>query len=247
MSLLVRSHQFLFNMTKYCPKCNIEKEYPEDFSKNYRYNKDGSMQYSNTCKKCNLLYQQNFKKENKEKYNEQSRRYYRNNKEKCNAVSKEWRKNNIEKMRDWRAKNRKKLSLQARERYKKPETRARILNKLKYRTKHDLNFKIRGLMRATLVNLIKKGYKSNKTLEILGCSVEEFKLYIESKFLPGMTWENHGVYTLENPDRWHVDHIVPCSKFDLSNPEDQRKCFHYTNLQPLWGADNIKKSDSISI
>jgi hypothetical protein len=64
---------------------------------------------------------------------------------------------------------------------------------------------------------------------------------MESKFLPGMTWDNRGLRG------WHIDHIVPCSFFDLANPEQQRKCFHYTNLQPLWAADNLRKSDKLVV
>ena len=54
-----------------------------------------------------------------------------------------------------------------------------------------------------------------------------------------MTWNNHGIYT------WHIDHIKPCDSFDLSNEEDQKKCFHYTNMQPLWALENLSKSNKI--
>jgi hypothetical protein len=68
---------------------------------------------------------------------------------------------------------------------------------------------------------------------LIGLSLVEFRAYFESHFLPGMTWENHG--------DWHIDHKKPCSKFDLSDPDQQRLCFHYTNLQPLWKIDNLRK------
>ena len=55
-----------------------------------------------------------------------------------------------------------------------------------------------------------------------------------------MSWENYGYYG------WHIDHIIPCSKFDLSKLEEQKKCFHFTNLQPLWALDNIKKSNKLN-
>jgi hypothetical protein len=71
------------------------------------------------------------------------------------------------------------------------------------------------------------------TLELLGCNSEFFKEYLENNFLDGMTWENYG--------EWHIDHMKPCAAFDLTNEDDQRKCFHYTNLQPLWALDNIIK------
>src|SRR5574343_381163 len=81
----------------------------------------------------------------------------------------------------------------------------------------------------------KKISKCEKTINLLGCSIEEFKKYLESKFQPGMTWENYGKYG------WHIDHIIPCSAFNFLNPEDQKRCFHYTNMQPLWASENLSK------
>lgn len=77
--------------------------------------------------------------------------------------------------------------------------------------------------------------KSSKTLELLGCSLKSLKSYIESKFLDGMNWDNYGYHG------WHIDHIRPCCSFDLTDPEQQKQCFHYTNLQPLWAKDNLRK------
>ena len=70
-------------------------------------------------------------------------------------------------------------------------------------------------------------------MKLCGCSLEKLKQHLESQFTEGMTWDNKG--------DWHVDHIKPCASFDLTNPEEQKKCFHYTNLQPLWALDNMKK------
>ena len=72
-------------------------------------------------------------------------------------------------------------------------------------------------------------------LLVLGCTQEELVRHIESQFRPGMTWSNYG--------DWHVDHIRPCSSFDLTSLSEQSVCFHYTNLQPLWAADNLGKRD----
>jgi hypothetical protein len=90
----------------------------------------------------------------------------------------------------------------------------------------------RNLRRRFLLAL--KGVKKDKSaISLLGCSVEEFKTYLESKFQDGMTWMNHG--------EWHIDHIKPCISFDLTKPEERAVCFHYTNLQPLWAKDNLLK------
>ena len=66
-------------------------------------------------------------------------------------------------------------------------------------------------------------------------STAELVTYIEKLFVDGMSWDNYG------PTGWHIDHIKPCASFDLTNQDEQRQCFHYTNLQPLWAADNIRK------
>ena len=81
--------------------------------------------------------------------------------------------------------------------------------------------------------MLNKEYKSKQTLELLGCNIEEFKKYLEFKFTKGMSWDKMHLI--------HIDHIKPCAAFDLTNPEEQAKCFHYTNLQPLWAIDNLRK------
>lgn len=87
--------------------------------------------------------------------------------------------------------------------------------------------------------------KSEKTMELLGCTLEFFMAYIEFQFWPGMSWDNYG-HSKDGSLGWHIDHIIPCSKFDLSNPEDRKKCFHYLNLQPLWAVDNMSKGDNLN-
>jgi hypothetical protein len=89
---------------------------------------------------------------------------------------------------------------------------------------------LRGRMRKAL----KRFTKCGRTYEIIGCSPAQIKLHLESQWSPEMNWENYGTY-------WQVDHIIPCARFDLSKPEEQRRCFHYTNLQPLTAKDNHAK------
>lgn len=85
--------------------------------------------------------------------------------------------------------------------------------------------------------------KCQRTIELLGCSFEQLKHHLESKFEPGMTWENYG--RKHGIQCWEVDHILPCASFDLTDPEQQKKCFHFSNLQPLWGVKNRMKSDRV--
>lgn len=91
-------------------------------------------------------------------------------------------------------------------------------------------------MRQRLRNAIFSGggYKSSRTIELLGASFAEVREFLEARFSKGMTWENYGVV-------WEIDHIVPCASFDLRDTAQQKACFHYTNLQPLLVSENRAK------
>ena len=82
---------------------------------------------------------------------------------------------------------------------------------------------------------LKGNPKSARITELLGCSIAELRSHLETQFQDGMSWNNHEQFG------WHIDHIKPCASFDLSDPQQQRQCFHYTNLQPLWWLENLKK------
>ena len=105
----------------------------------------------------------------------------------------------------------------------------------KNKRKTNMAFRLRCNLASRIWDALTGKTKAAKTIDLLGMSINKFKNYLESKFQPGMTWDNYGYYG------WHVDHIKACCKFDLSKPEEQYKCFHYTNLQPMWGKDNFKK------
>lgn len=102
------------------------------------------------------------------------------------------------------------------------------------RMKVDINFKLSSVLRRTISRAVFRK-RAGSAVTDLGCSLEELKNYLQSKFQPGMTWENHG--------DWHIDHIFPLSKLDLTKRNDFLKACHYTNLQPLWARDNIIKSN----
>ncbi len=110
--------------------------------------------------------------------------------------------------------------------------KTKIAQKKQSRKSH---VRIRGSMGKRVKEIL--GYKSEKYYELIGCTSIELTRHLESLFKPGMTWENYG--------DWHVDHKTPCRAFDLSVKEERLKCFHYTNLQPLWAAENLAKSDSL--
>lgn len=110
--------------------------------------------------------------------------------------------------------------------------RVRLTRDLNFRLKHRLRGRIRLALRS------QQNETSTKIRQVLGCTIPEARRHLERQFLPGMTWENHGTHG------WHIDHIKPCASFDLSDPEQQKICFHFTNLQPLWAKDNLRKSDT---
>lgn len=116
-----------------------------------------------------------------------------------------------------------------------------------YRKKvnNDPILKIKLNLRNRVWCVIKRENKSKHTLELIGCDIKFLKQYLESKFQEGMSWENYGGGDYSK-QHWHIDHIKPCGSFDLTKLEEQLKCFHYTNLQPLWWRDNMSKGNNIN-
>lgn len=105
------------------------------------------------------------------------------------------------------------------------------------RLAEDPIFRLECNLRSRVKNAIKSdaGEKATGTIELLGCTIQDVRIFLEAEFEPGMSWDNYG--------EWHIDHMKPCAKFNLEDPEEQKKCFHWTNLQPLWAIDNLKKGD----
>ena len=112
----------------------------------------------------------------------------------------------------------------------------------KERYKTDPKFKMKDILRRRLTAALQqakhgKAVKCARTLDMLGCTMDFFMQYIEQQFEPGMTWQNHG----SGERKWQIDHIKPCALFDLTNAEQQKTCFNFSNMQPLWAEDNMKK------
>ncbi len=109
-----------------------------------------------------------------------------------------------------------------------------ILNpKAIYKRKNNLIDRLKDGLRGRLYRAIKNNYKSGSAVKDLGCSVEEFKTFLEKLFTQGMNWNNWG------KNGWQIDHIIPLSAFDLSQREQFLKAAHYTNLRPLWATTEI--------
>lgn len=126
-------------------------------------------------------------------------------------------------------------SAEYRKQYQK-DNLEKIKAQRKLRAETGVVYRLSMGLRSRVNRAIKGKYKSGSAVDQLGCSIDEFKLYIESKFLSGMTWDNW------SRSGWHLDHIKPLVQFDLSNPEEFRAAAHYTNMQPLWAEVNLRKN-----
>lgn len=142
-----------------------------------------------------------------------------------------------EKTREWW--HRTKAERSAYHRQWRQDNREKIAESFRERRDRDPAFRILDNLRSRLWDALKRhgASKSGRSLELFGCTATELRAYIESQFMEGMSWENYGKFL----DCWHIDHIKPCSAFNLTDPEEQRACFHYTNLQPLWAPENLAK------
>jgi hypothetical protein len=138
---------------------------------------------------------------------------------------------------EWRKKNRDKVNISRKKGYEKHKNKInfkrRIKEKLRY--KKDINFKLKTKIRTRINRILRKHKKFISWKILLGCSIDFLKQYLESRFKKGMNWENFNLYG------WHIDHILPCYSFDLNKKSEQQKCFHYTNIQPLWREEHFKK------
>lgn len=103
----------------------------------------------------------------------------------------------------------------------------------------NIQYKLSMILRTRMNQAIKSQYKSGSAIRDLGCSILELKVHLEKQFTDNMSWDNWGI------NGWHIDHIIPLSQFDLTNHEQFLKACHYTNLQPLWATDNLKKSSKL--
>jgi hypothetical protein len=198
---------------KKCIKCLVEQDI-----KNFVVRSDTG-KTRNECTTCQKSFQHSYRE---------------NNREKAKITTKKWRQDNLEQSRQnvrrWRKENIEYARRKERE-YKKN------------RIKNDPIYKITCCLRGRIIRVLNGKNKSDRTIKLIGCSPEQLKIHLESKFLPGMTWENHGF----GNDKWHVDHIKPCRSFDLSESEQQRQCFNYKNLQPLWQFENLSKGAKIYV
>lgn len=244
------------NIEKTCAWCGVIKK-NSDFLKR---KKNGKESLRGECKECTNKRRKEIYNQNKERILLKNKKYYEKNKEKILSYKKQYGIINEERYKNksrQRYLENAEIKKQKRKEYYEKNRQACIQsvnnyvknNKSKVRErqrKHhhkkrqsDFRYKILKILRGRITSAIKVqgSRKNSKTMNLIGCSIDFLKTHLESKFKYGMSWDNHGL------KGWHIDHIIPCSKFDLTKDDEQKKCFHYTNLQPLWWHENIKKSN----
>lgn len=182
---------------------------------------------------------------NPERYRRKSREWGEQNRAKKAAMNRRWMQSNAarraEYKRKYRADNAEAIRRYKQDRYEARKDHAAINRRQQVRMATEPSFKLVKNLR-TRIGLAVKEQQSRKhapTMELVGCSIKEFKAHLESQFTDGMTWANYG------RNGWHVDHIRPCIAFDLSDPVQQKMCFSWTNMRPLWSTDNCSKNDRL--
>ena len=204
---------------------NIKKAEKKEYLKQYRLNNKENLKQ----------YDKQYYLDNREKISGQKKEYYLDNKKRIKEQNKEYQLNNREKIsekkKEYYLDNKEKL-LGRQKQYNlenKPKRNAYVSNK----RKTDLAFALTDNLRTRLKQALNGKNKSKSTLKLLGCTVKYLIQHLEKQFQPGMNWENRHLF--------HIDHIRPCSSFDLTDPKQQSECFNYKNLQPLWAQDNMVK------
>ena len=213
-----------------------QKQYNKKY---YQEHKETAKEYYIKNKKKIKEYFKKYQQEHKEYYRICNKKYNTEHNERIKKDKKIYRQENIIKIKEYDKiyrENHKEEKIKYRQDHRKQarEYSNEYLNK-KY--KEDTNFKIKTNLRNRLYQALKKNFKSGHTLELLGCSIKFLREHLEKQFKVGMNWDNYGL--------WHIDHIRPCASFDFSKPEEQARCFNYTNLRPLWAKENLEKSDKI--
>ena len=216
-------------MSKICRVCKTNKDL-RDFPKSHCHKSGLDTQ----CIACKSIQSKEYTAKHKDRRNAYHRQYYQDNKPTFSEAQKKKRAENPEEFKAY---------------YRKyyQDNKQEIHRKIREKRKKNVPFRLAHNGRTRLNKILKDG-NANKVAsarELCGCTPEDLKRHLESQFKLGMTWENHGVWRHGQPMTWHIDHIKPCASFDLTDPEQQKACFHYTNLQPLWALDNMSKQDTI--
>lgn len=209
---------------KYCSGCDIEKCITEFHT---RTRKSGHIYVFKYCKECEKVrkkqpkYKKKVSENRKKKYNEDE----------------EYRKSMIDKASNYYQENTDRVKEYQREYHKREDVVNRRHQRRYDRRQTDKEYRIMCNLSGRIQRVL-KSYKSMRTNQLIGCTPKFFKDWLEHQFDSKMSWDNYGTY-------WHIDHVTPCNSFDLTNLDEQKICFHWTNCQPLEKIENIKKNDNI--
>lgn len=187
-------------------------------------------EYRAQHKEENRAYQREYRIKKKLEIADKKRQYARDHKEQIEQYKK-----------SWYAENKERILVAKKERYERDKNTiiSRENARLSAKAKRFPEFRVRRNLRSRISSALRGNPKSDISIKLIGCTVQELKIHLESQFKDGMGWHNYG------RGGWHVDHIVPCAAFDLTDPVQQRQCFHYTNLQPLWCYENVSKGNKM--
>jgi len=222
---------------KLCSKCKIQKNLIE-----FNIDVNTKSGHRSQCKLCiknkYTLQKDKILLKQKQKYNAKSKKdYYKNNKENIKQKNKEWAKENKKYLSEYKKKYYEN-NIDSRKKYTKlyyEENKNKIINRHIQKYKNNFLYKFKHNLRTLVLGSFKRNSnqfrKNTKTEIILGCTIDEFRNYINNKFKKGMCFENHG--------EWHLDHIIPIAL--AQTEEDVIKLNHYTNFQPLWAKENLSK------
>ncbi len=235
--------------TKICTKCNKEKDISEFYIDSYQ--KNG---FRPDCKLCKNIPSQRIIDQNNLVF-EGLKKCVSCNKIKllsefhkhlsgigktiseCKLCRKENRKYDKEYQNQYYLKNKERIKI-----YKHDSKNKQRRNQLlKERYNNDTAFKILWNLRRRICLALNGKDKSLSTIFLIGCEIDYLIYHIQEQFTEGMNWDNYG----KGIGKWNIDHILPCISFDLSKESEQRKCFNYSNLQPLWAIDNLRKGIKI--
>ena len=221
---------------KICSKCKIEKDVCE-----FNLRKNRKSKYTSQCKLCICENGKKYRDNNSDLIKSCKKIYYNNNKEELNKKTREWYEKNSENARqqkkEYYQENRE-LILEKSKLWSK-NNREKINRYIQTKKNENPLFRVELNVRGRLKQYLKQKNitQKNKTFDIVGIDVNELKKYIECQFTDGMSWDNYGLYG------WHIDHKIPlCS---AKNETELIKLFHYTNLQPLWSEDNLRKNGKL--
>lgn len=225
---------------KTCRKCLLIKD-------KILFDKREQERSSCVCKACISLINKDYRKRNPNKLKEYNKLRHIKEREKNLEYQRTYRKNNKEVLAKKDSERKKKAMLENPEKIREYKRKSSKKNKVKTyqknrtKLKEDINYKLSTILRQRINKALTGNYKSGSAVKDLGCCISEFKIYLESKFQVGMTWENYGRYG------WHIDHIIPLSYYNLSIREQFLKACHYTNLQPLWALENLQKGNRMEL